>query len=483
MRMSDAARIKGWWFLPESPDDRVPGIFTWSQSEGARLEVIGGLKAFNMPSTRRHNQQGDSDSKRHAREVTIFGVTDKGKQISLWEATRYRYSGAPLANPYEEFWHGPWACIGAHIDSVESTELNDPIVALDNLYYMTSDVRFCAPQWARIEGIDHPGERQDDGTFIMPYILPVVGGFRSNVTVGSTSNIKYRVETTATRPWLSNATEMMPSLRLDLMTRRRRSGPSITISTNAQVRMEHERSLWSAQEILDAINPLAALIRLATLSEHGVEFLRAHTNEAKDVSLLCQLGHESAPDEPIEAGGMVFTFEDLDLPEFLTTWDRLTQSPQAIYAWNIVTGMITHNPRLAEEDVSQVLAAAEGFHAWCLRGGRRLSLRTRLKDLQGRLDEKVANALQLNVEKWSDWAVWVRNHVDHGGAEKHREIGGIHELKAVSDSVRLVTYLATLSELSVPTDRVVSALQEHPRLTALVERCNDINLLPSPGRA
>lgn len=43
MRMCDDHRIKGWWFLPETPDERVPGILTWSQEKGATLELIGGF--------------------------------------------------------------------------------------------------------------------------------------------------------------------------------------------------------------------------------------------------------------------------------------------------------------------------------------------------------------------------------------------------------------------------------------------------------
>lgn len=480
MRMSDTARIKGWWFLPESPGHRVPGILTWSQSDGANLEVIGGLKVAAQPCPDEIVQGGASLLERDPRDVTVFGETDAGKPVSLWGAERHRYTGDLCGNPREEFWHSAWACIGAQVVSAEAVELHDPVVALDNLYYMTADGRFCPPQWANIEGVDRPGEQQADGTVLYPYILPVIGGVRSKVAAGSTATVRYRVETYATRPWISPATEAMPDLKLDFMTKRSRSGLSINLSVHARVRMEHDGAAWSAQEMLAALNPLGALMRLATLADQGVEFLRASTSEAREVALLCQLGYESSPDAAVEAGGMVFTFADLDLETFLVAWERLTAVPQATYAWNVVTGMVTHAPRMVEEGISQVLAGAEGFHTWCLGEGSKPSLRDRLTDLHGRLDKAVADVLQLDVATWADWAVWARNHVAHGGSQKHRDIGDVHKLKIISDVVRLVTYLAVLGELSVPPGRVLAGLREHPRLKVLAGRCHDIRSLSAP---
>lgn len=481
MRICDTARIKGWWFLSSSPDHRVPGILTWSQSDGVELEVIGGLKVPAQSLSDESMQGDESLFGGDPGEVTIFGETDAGKAVSVWAAERLRYTGDAFGNSREEFWHSAWACIGAHILSSETAELHDPVVALDNLYYMTTDGRFCPPQWANIEGVDRPGEERTDGTLLYPYILPVVGGLRSNVAVGSTSALRYRVETYATRPWVSPATENMPDLKLDFMTKRSRSGPSINLSVHAQARMERDGPAWSAQEILAALNPLGALMRLSTFADQGVEFLSARTSDRRKVFLLCQLGLQSSPDAAVEAGGMVFTFADLDLAAFLETWDRLTDGPQATYAWNVVTGMVTHTPRLVEEGLSQVLAGAEGFHTWCLGGDPKQTLRQRLTDLHTRLDKTVADVLQLDVATWVDWAVWARNHVDHGGSKKHRNIGSVHELKIISDVTRLVTYVAVLGELSVPAGRVVTALREHPRLRVLVGRCHDVKSFSAPA--
>lgn len=135
MRMCEPFRTKGWWFGPESPDDRVPGILTWSQAEGVNLEVIGGIRVSAERGAEAEIRSrgdlfgGDSGA------ITIFGETDAGKPVSLWNVERHGYTGDAFGSAREEFWHGPWACIGAHIPSVDAVELQDPLVALDNLYY------------------------------------------------------------------------------------------------------------------------------------------------------------------------------------------------------------------------------------------------------------------------------------------------------------------------------------------------------------
>jgi len=206
--------------------------------------------------------------------------------------------------------------------------------------------------------------------------------------------------------------------------------------------------------------------------------MRAKTMDGTEVSLLCHLGHLSSPDLKTSSGSVVFTFTDVTLGDFLKTWEWLSTGHQAQYAWSVVVGLIGHSPRMVEEHVSQVLAAAEGFHRWCLRGGKGKELRERLILLHDRLPQELKAHLALDVGKWAGWAVWARNHVAHGGAERHRDVGDFYRLKVIADSVRLVTYLAALQELKVPVGQVKDALLNHSRIHVLAERCAEIAELP-----
>lgn len=480
MRTCDRQRIKGWWFLPSSPDDRLPGVLTWSQEEGAELELFGGFS--NQPERAGVDSSRTGSSSGSVVPRTIYGETVAGKPVTLWEAGRGSHTADFSGRAREEMWHSAWVCVGAHIPSVETPTFRRLTVGLDHLYDLTSDGRFSAPSWTPMDGVDHPWEEQDDGTYLTPYVLPVVGGRRAGVSVGSTSTTTYSVETWASRPWISPATEAMPDLRLEMMRQRTRGGHQIHLSVSASFRVVplDETTTSSAADFLNKLGPLHALMAVATFSASGVERMHAETAAGDDVSILCRLGYPSAPESPAPGTDVVFTLDDVSLRRFLQEWERLTSGPQAQYAWNLAVGLIGHSARMVEEHVSQVLAAAEGFHRWCLGKKGEQSLRARLQQLHDRLPSEVSRRLGLDVEKWADWSVWARNHVAHGGAKRHRELGDFYQLKVIADSVRLVTYLVILCELGVAPGKVTDALTNHPRIKVLAARSAQVANLPEP---
>ncbi len=393
------------------------------------------------------------------RAGTIYGVTDSGKNLSLWAAERENVKANGRGRIVEEFWRAAWVCIGAHLSSADAADLDHLSVGLDYLFDLTVDARFCPPQWAQIEGVEHAGELQDDGTLLMPYLLPVVGGHRANVALGSLGDTPYWIGTRATYPWVSPATEAMPELKLNMMTRRRRGGPSIEIAVSAYARIDRgAASSGSAEMLLQSIQPLLGLMSLATFDSAGVEWLQATTRCDDEVTLLCRTGNESKHDEVAEPGALVFTLNDVSLQEFLDAWSLLTSGEQAKYAWGVVVGLIGHSALMVEEHVSQALAAAEGFHTWCLGGGMNKSLESRLISLHDELPDSWKDQLAVDVERWSNWSVWARNHVAHGGAKQHRVVGDFYQLHIVADSVKLITYLAALQKIGVPENKVTEAL-------------------------
>lgn len=479
MRTCDPQRIKGWWFLPSTPDDRVPGTLTWSQSDGASLELIGGLATDPELSSDRDTPVHTHVFPKVKEPTTIFGETSAGKAVTIWAAERGTVRSAFGTKTLEEFWHSSQVMVGAHLHSLDSPNFRSITVSLDDLYYLTTDGRFCPPQWAKIEGVERPGEELDNGTLLTPFILPVVGGMRAEVATANTPDTTYQIDTYATRPWASDATEATPGLKLDMMTNRTRSGPRIElrVTSSAVVAVRHNE-VASASDLVRRLAPLWDLVSLATIAQCGVESIQAKTADGDRVSFLWRFRGQSQPHEQTGASGTVFTLEDVPLQQFLRVRESLTSSQQALYAWNVVTGLVDHSPLMVEEHVSQVLAAAEGLHRWCLGGSPDDLLKDRLVALHGRLPDTVKDRLQLDTEKWAGWAAWARNHVDHGGAKKHREVDDFLQLKVLSDSVLLVICLVVFRELKVPVDKVEEAMINHPRISVLTKRCADVASMP-----
>ncbi|WP_285034307.1 HEPN domain-containing protein [Mycolicibacterium sp. lyk4-40-TYG-92] len=480
MRQSEPQRIKGWFYLPESPADRVPGILSWQPDGGATLELIGGFSPgpeYHRTSTgglRASQLIGD------VRQGTIYGESDTGEAISVWDAQRGRYTAGLAGVVRDEFWHSSWICVGAHIASPHEPVLAKAVVMADELYYLTEDPRFCPPQWARSDDVEHPGELQPDGTLLTPYVFPVIGGYRAEYAQGDTTDASYSIATTATRPWASPATEAYPDLKLHMMTADLRGGSVIKLHVGAQavIRLPDNAS-GSAVAFFDRMTAVDDLVQLATFEPCGIAQVTMTTTDDTQVSLLVHAGEVARPDDAHKPASVVFTLADVPLDAYLHVRERLADGYQASYAWSVVVGLCGYSSRIVEEYVSQAFAGAEGFHHWCLSGGNNMHLKDRLKALHNKLDPKVQALLGLNINHWLSWAVWARNHVAHGGTNKWRPLQDNFQLHAVAESVHLVSYLALLQELGVPVEKTCDALRNHPRLQVTAQRCSEVNDLAS----
>lgn len=476
MRQSEPQRITGWFYLPEDPSNRVPGVLTWQPDDGATLELIGG---FSPGPEFRENAAGGWVATAMVGEVrpgTIYGETAAEQRISIWDAQRGSHTVGAGGAIQEEFWHSSWMCFGAHINSALETSFVRASVTIDELYYLTDDGRFCAPQWTTIEGLEHPNEQQPDGTLLTPYIFPVIGGFRAEYARADTPEASYSIATNATRPWISEATEAMPGLKLDMMSSHHRRGPEVRLQVTASTSVELPAgALGSATDFMERMAAIDDLVQLAAFEACGTSEITLRTGTDERVSLLMHTGQVARPEDLHKPMSIVFTLADLALGAYLQARRRFNDGNQARYAWSVVVGLCGHSSRMVEEYVSQALAAAEGFHRWCLHGGADVPLNARLQALHDRLAADVRGALGLDTPKWASWAVWARNHVAHGGTQAWRPLRDSVQLYAVAESVHLVTYLVALEEFGVPVNKVLDALLNHPRLSALVTRCSQVN--------
>lgn len=458
----------------------MPGILTWEPTDGATLELIGG---FSPKPTYAETEGGGWRTTQIVGNIgsgTIYGVSDSGEPLSLWEAQRGNYSAGFTGAVQDEYWHSSLVCIGAHITSPQEPLITRLSIALDDLYYLTDDGRLCTPQWARSDEVEHPGETQPDGTLLIPYIFPVIGGYRANYAQGATPQAHYSVGTFATRPWLSDATEAMPDLKLDMMTSNKRRGRIVELRVDAHVSIQQpDHAPGPAATFIDNLAPITDLMRLATFGPSGVEEIIVHTAENRESTyFLTQMGDVARPDDTHDQSSVVFTLADVPLDAYLQTWGQLTHGNQANYAWNVVVGLCGYSSRYVEEYASQALAAAEGFHTWCLAAGD-MSLKERLRNLYECLSPPVQTKLNIDVEKWLSWAVWARNHVAHGGVRRWRVLENGSQLYVIAQSVNLVTYLVALQQFSVPEDKVLDALLNHPRLKVMAQQCHELDRLPN----
>lgn len=479
MRQCEPHRIKGWFHLPESPAERVPGVLTWQPDGGASLELLGG---FSPPPEFKKTPTGGRRADKVIGDVrpgTIYGESDSGEAITIWDAQRGTYTVGMFDGVRDEYWHSPWICVGAHVFTPQEACFSRASVSYDELYYLTDDGRFCPPQWTKIEGVEHPGETQPDGTRLVPYYFAVIGGYRAEYASGDIAGAHYAVATTATRPFESPATVAMPDLRLQMMTKNLRNGLVVELRVGAHVSIRALTSApTSAIDLVEWMAPIDDLLQLATFDANRIEQISLRCADNTTASLLMHTGTVARPNEGHRPATVVFTLCDVPLSHYLEARQRLTNGNQARYAWSVMVGLCGHSSRIVEEYVSQSLAAAEGFHRWCLEGGSGATLNERLNALHDMLDPDLKGVLALDTDRWVSWAVWARNHVAHGGTKNWRPLRDNFQLHVVAESVHLVTYLTALQQLGTPIDKLHGALRNHPRLSVLAARCGEINELP-----
>ena len=505
MNIYEHHEVLGWFFLPEDPDNRVPGVLKWDPAKGAEIELIGSFSTPAIPSLKPGVVYDIPDEMVASMPVqTIYLEADNGKKYSIWDAWmsscsynihgEQRRNGDPESEcwtsekPYKEQWLSRLVYVGDHV-LPEGEIFTEVTFCIDELYYLVNDSRILPPEWCQMKWVERPGEILENGTFLSPYVLPVLGGFQAGKFEGNTEDARYSINTVATRPWISEATQADPWLKLRFMLKHQRHGLLLPISVDASISItlrkngeETEDLEGTASEFLDKFMPIHDLIRLATFQPCAVAMIRLQPKNNRDGRYLLKKANEVArPDESHDDGNVVFTLNDVSLENFLEKREYLTSTNGAISPWRILIGLCGYFSNYAEEYISQSFAAAEGFHKLCLGKGdsneqeQKYSLNGRLKELYSLLPQEIQEKLKFNVDEWAGRAVKARNYAAHGGPMRPNDSTNLSDRYVIAVSVFLVTYLVVLNELGVPAEKICDALLNHPKLLIVMRYCDEVH--------
>ena len=87
MNIYEHHEVLGWFFLPEKPDNRVPGVLKWDPAKGAEIELIGGFSSLAIPPLEPGVVHAITDETVASVPVqTIYLETEAGKKYSIWDA-------------------------------------------------------------------------------------------------------------------------------------------------------------------------------------------------------------------------------------------------------------------------------------------------------------------------------------------------------------------------------------------------------------
>jgi len=119
--MTKDLEFKGYWFLPNNPNDKIAGTLYYQLNKEIRLELIGGfenISAKNLPF--------------ESAEI-IHGISQKAEEITLFNCNAYGSLNLSCGFPMTNF-TCQFIIIGKHMSTINDEIFNKIVVNLSSLF-------------------------------------------------------------------------------------------------------------------------------------------------------------------------------------------------------------------------------------------------------------------------------------------------------------------------------------------------------------
>lgn len=487
LNLDEAGEWAGLWWLPDAPDEQVPGVLRYDGKGGLSLSLIGafedritsnpapGVTAYHEGSRTWEVIHGAAEQ----REITLLGCVPTGSKRSMF---------ARVKSPDKQTVTATTAIIGAHVSAEEDAAFALAEVSVEDLGLWAASSVF--------EGILGIVEGKPDGTGRIS-VSPVEA---QSVVVDGT---EYRLTHTHTLPFFDR--------RKGVTVGRMRDTTSIRITPDEP---------FALSSALKATSLMQDLIALATHRAAGVIWVRlevAGTESAlpsgqplprHSANVLYSptvIGNHDA--KAVDHHRVFFTCESLPFDEVVPRWCEAHGRLQA--STNMLLGLRYAPARFIENNLLTAVGAAEvlhrglridekpfpraefaamrdamllqvpGEHRDRFKGAIRNdpTLRDRLHALAARPDQEAIALLVPDVAHWARTTTRARNDLAHEGRTPNHSI---EELIAVVEVTTAVVILNVLHELGLPPERQREIVHTHPQLRATSRTADDWLVAPTP---
>lgn len=466
----------GNWWLPEDPDNKVPGILTYDPSEGILLKLIGGWQYI----VTRPVGNGVAFTGETRQWPVIFGIGD-GKYITLLNAqvaNAQTYDlGQILIGPNRLDLRAGTALIGCHMDEPDEPAFVACNATIENL-----------TAWTHRSGIERQFEFTRDGR-PERHAINLTHPDPISVSMASlTATLHFN--------WQSSVDNT-------------RGGTTASVTEQASVEFSSNEPR-SLAHWLDLLASMADLISISALRACGLITMQVslpatpeewpedhpHRNEMHEIAVVQRRLVKAKPGQKAQAQrDLVLTLADLSFEELLPKWLEIRETFAA--ARQMILGLRYVTSGYLETRVVTAVAAAESMHralnpdppippeefstlrsqllesvpphrkAWL--SDRLMSneptLKQRLLDLVARLGA-VGEVLVPNPEEWAKAAKNSRNTLAHVGSSDGNDT---ERLFAVVEVTAAVVILNLLQELGVPEQRLLRGINDHSTLSRAKE--------------
>jgi hypothetical protein len=480
LKLDEGHEWAGLWWLPDHPDEHVPGILRYDPEDGLSLSLIG---TFEDRITS-HIATGAITFHEGSRTWNVIHGAAERREITLLDCiptSSRRTLGARVKSPDAQVVVATTAIIGAHIGGEEDAAFSAAEVSVEDLGLWAASSVF-----ERFVGFPHG---TIDGTGRIA-VKPVE---TQSVMVDGT---EYRLVHTHTLPFFDQ--------------RKGETVGRMSDTVSIQVIPAEPFALSSA---LKAARMMQDLIALATHRAAGVIWLWLEVAETQ--SLLpdgqpLPRRHADVLYSPAAVGKhdakgvdhhcVFFTCDSLPFEDVVPRWCEAHGRLQA--ATNMILGSRYTPAHFVENDLLTAVGAAEVLHRNLRIAAKPFSdaefkamrdkmlarvpeehrdrfkgairndptLRDRLHALAARPDQEAIALLVPDVGHWAKRTTRARNDLAHEGRTLNHSV---EELIAIIEVTTAVVILNVLHELGLPAERQREIVQEHPQLTTTAQTAHE----------
>ena len=479
MNLDEPVELAGIWWLPDKPDEKLPGILRYDGKGAISLSLIGAFEDRIVS----HPSPGVTEYYAGTKTWNaIHGVADRS-EVTLLDCVPIRSQrivAARVKGPDTQLIRATLAVIGAHISGEEDPVFAAAEVSIDDLAIWAASSEFVTSLSA-----------DNDGKFGGVDSISVKPVEAQVVTVDTTEYSLLHI-----RPWPS----------IDFY----KGGAIGRMKDTVRIRI-HRSELLTLRAALEEASLLQDLIALATHSSAGVIWLQleiagTETTLPDGQCLPCR--GASVLYSPValgrcdekSTGQVFFTCKDLPFEEILPCWCEAHDRLQA--ATNMILGLRYAPGRFIESNLLTAVGAAEVLHRGlnidkkpfpkakfremrdamlsqvpeeyrdrfkeALRNSP--TLRDRLLALASRPDQYAIRQLVPDVNQWAERTTKARNNLVHNGRTPNQSID---ELNVIVQATTAVVILNILHELGLSADRQCQIVQDHPQLREVCKKTSE----------
>lgn len=488
LNLDEVGEWAGHWWLPDCPEEQVPGVLRYDPRGGLSLSLIGAFEDRIMSSP----SPGMTVFHEGSRTWDVIHGAAEQREITLLHCvanSSRRTFGSRVKSPDKQTVAATTAIIGAYVSGEDEETFSAAEVSVEDLGLWAATSVF--------EGLLGASDGKPDGSGSIS-VKPV--GTQSVVVEGTEYCLAHR----HTLPFFD----------------RRKGGTIGRMRDTAYVRAV-PADPFSVSGALQAASLVQDLIALATHRAAGVIWLRLVVAEIDSVlpegravpsrhaDVLyspAALGKHDA--KTVDHHRVFFTCEALPFEDVVPRWCEAHGRLQA--ATNMILGLRYAPARFVENNLLTAAGAAEVLHRGLriderpfpekdfrsmrdtmlaqvpeehrdrFRGAIRNdpTLRDRLHALAARPDQEAIALLMPDVNHWAGRTTRARNDLAHEGRTPNHSF---EELIAIVEVTTAVVILNVLHELGLPAERQREIVQEHPQLRSTSRTAREWLIPPVAG--